>query len=166
MTVENIKSTIVTNLEASPSVVVEGKEYGAVLRTWEDTITTTGTTTTNGSTYDLMPLPSNTRLRKLDVLGVGSVDLPNVDVGLRHATDSSIYDDDCITTALDIDDTGSHLAIDPAVSTSDPGKMLWEYVSGLTADPGGLFYISLSLDADAVVAGTVKVRAEGSNGYN
>jgi|GEM_PF-2783793 len=161
MTVENIKSTKVMNLEAAPSVVSDIAEYGNVLRSWEDTITTTGTTSTNGSTYDLMPLPSTARLRLLDILGVGSVDLPNMDVGLRHESGTP-YDDDCIATALDIDDTGSHLAISPAISTSDPTKMLWEYMDGVTSDPGGLIYISLSLDADAVAAGVVKVRAEGS----
>lgn len=161
MTVENIKSDIVTNLEAAPSVV-QGDEYGGVLRFWEDTDTTTGTTTTSGSTYKLMPLPSTARLRSLSVLGDGTIDLPDVDVGLYHESGDSTYvDDDCIATGLDIDDTGDHYAIDPTLYTSDPGKMLWEYVSGLTEDPGGLFYIMLSLDADAVVAGSFKVRAEG-----
>jgi hypothetical protein len=161
MATENLSSTLVTNLSSKPSKVPLDADYGGELHYYQDSITTTETTGSNTSTYLMLPIASNARIKSLSLQGVGSVDLPDVDVGLSHESgDTTLIDDDCLATALDIDDTGDHFAINPNTSDGDGTKQVWEYVSGLTKDPGGLFYVMLSLDADAVAAGKVVGRME------
>lgn len=148
------ESTLVATTSRDP---VAAAEVGGSVRYARDTVVLTGTTTTNGSTYLCHRLPSNARLLYGSIEGVGSVDAPNVDVGVRQVNTPNTLVDGALATALDIDDTGAHAFIDfQAPGTQDLQKQMWEW-AGLTSDPGGMFDIHLSLDADIVVAGSVQV---------
>lgn len=125
---------------------VEGK-----LRYAESRTTTTGTTTTSGSTYLAVRLPSDAVLKYGTIQGVGSIDLPDADVGVRQVSNPNTLVDGALATALDIDDTGNHVFVGE-LGSQDTAQKLWEW-AGLSADPGGHFDIHVSLDADAVVAG-------------
>ena len=149
------KSNLITNSVATPKVLNEVSEQGGKLRYAEAIVTFTGTTTTSGSTYLAVRLPSAAVLKWGSIQGQGSVDCPNVDVGVRLVASPNTLDDDAIATALDIDDTGDHVFIG-ADGDQDTTKKLWEWL-GLTADPGGEIDIHLSTDSDTVVAGTCKV---------
>ena len=154
------KSDVITDATANP-VVKSLPENNGKLRRAEAIVTTTGTTTTNGSTYLAVRLPANAVLKWGSIQGQGSIDLPNVDVGVRQVDSPNTLDDDALATALDIDDTGDHVFIG-ANGDQDTTKQLWEWADAAgTAfngvNPGGLFDIHLSLDADAVAAGTCKV---------
>lgn len=161
MAVENIKSTPITNLEAKPPSYASAGDAGggSSLRRMRDYVTTTGTTTTNTSTYKCCPIPSNAIIEAINVRGDGTIDCPNVDVGMAHPASDSYLDDDSIATALDIDDTGDHYAIGNVYRAAAAFKAAWEYLdsTAVTKDPGGMCYIHLSLDADAVVAGTMEI---------
>lgn len=148
------KSDVITNATATPRVFSDPANNGK-LRRAEALVTTTGTTTTNTSTYLAVRLSSNAVLKWGSIQGQTGIDLPNVDVGVRQVATPNTLDDDCFATALDIDDTGDHVFIG-ANGDQDTTKRLWEW-AGLSADPGGEFDIHLSLDADAVAAGTCKV---------
>lgn len=126
-------------------------ELAGRMRYAESRTTTTGTTTTSGSTYLAVRLPSNAVLKYGTIQGVGSIDLPDVDVGVRQVASPNNLDDDALATALDIDDTGDHVFIGQ-LGSQDTRKQMWEW-AGMSADPGGEFDIHVSLDADAVAAG-------------
>lgn len=154
--VETVKSTLVTNFEARPNTMASLRQLGGVLKRATDTVTVGEVTGSNTSTYKCLPLPSHAVIVYGTVVGIGSVDAPNVDVGVIHS-DGRFLDDDGIVAALDIDDTGAHDF--GALGVFDDTKRLWEY-SSATSDPGGIMYLHLSLDADAVVAGNIKVIVE------
>ena len=162
MTVENIYSEKATNFRASPQVMLDARGYGGRIRRAVDYVATTGTTTTSGSTYKCLPLPSNAIIRSLSVISDGVVDLPNLDFGA--VTEGDLYlDDDSIATAKDTTTSGKVYAIDPTVFVSEANhtKRLWQFLdSAVTEDPGGIIFIHLSLDADAVAAGTLMIEAE------
>lgn len=161
MTIELLtKSDVITNATATPKVN-SGPENNGKLRHAEAIVTTTGTTTTSGSTYLAVRLPSRAVLKYGNIQGIGTTDLPNVDVGVRQVAAPNTLDDDAFAAALDIDDDGDHVFFG-ALGGQDTTKQLWEWADPAgTAfdgtDPGGEFDIHLSLDADAVVAGSVKV---------
>ena len=152
MTVELLtKSDLVSNATSSPVVKADPFAYGGRLRYAESRTTTTGTTTTSGSTYLVLRLPSNAVLKWGSIQGVGSIDLSDVDVGVRQVASPNTLDDDALATALDIDDTGDHVFVG-ALGSQDTNQQMWEW-AGLSADPGGQFDIHVSLDADATAAG-------------
>lgn len=159
MPVENIKSTLVTNLEAVPSVVTEHSN-GASLRNKQDSFDVGVTTGSNGSTYMLLPTPSNTHVQDLAFISDGTVDLPNANIGLYHESGKAdLIDADCFVSALDIDPAGAPAkAVDVDAYATDTTKRLWEYVDGLTEDCGGLFYVLVTLGANAAAVGNVKGR--------
>ena len=145
------KSDTVTNITAKPPVYLEPSEHSGRMRYAESRTTTTGTTTTSTSTYLVMRLPSNAVLKYGSIQGVGSVDLPDLDMGVRQLASPNTLVDGAFATALDIDDTGDHVFIGQ-LGSQDTNQKLWEW-AGLTSDPGGEFDLHASLDADAVAAG-------------
>lgn len=148
-----VKSDVLAQAASQISAGTPAKlaELEGKLRYAESRTTTTGTTTTSGSTYLALRLPSAAVLKYGTIQGVGSVDLPDVDVGVRQVSTPNTLVDDAFATALDIDDTGDHVFIGQ-LGSQDTAKAMWEW-AGLTEDPGGMFDIHVSLDADAVVAG-------------
>lgn len=155
MAVENIKSTKITNLEASPVVKPDFSNYGAALRVFVDTFDISETTTSNTSTYRAVRLPSSAKLIWGTIRGDGTVDAPDMDVGVISVADETVLDDDSLITALDVDDTGDHLFAGDSY-THDESKEMWQYTNA-TEDPGGEMDLLFSLDANAVAAGTCKV---------
>lgn len=147
-------SDVITNKTATPAVFSKPENNGK-LRRAEAVVTTTGTTTTATSTYLAARLPSRAVLKWGSIQGQGSVDLPDVDVGVRQVASPNQLDDDALAAGLDIDDTGDHVFIG-ADGDQDTTTQMWEW-AGNTSDPGGEYDIHLSLDADAVAAGTCKV---------
>lgn len=165
MTVENIKSVKATNAAASPPVNSAASTTGGKLRVYYDTVTTTGTATTSGSTYMFGPFASNIVPLFGALAGDGTTDLPDVDVGLSYAlSDQTIADEDgSFATALDVDGTAfaDHVFVNVKNAyAADGAKALWDYHTSLTADPNGQFYIKVSLDADAVAAGALVMYLE------
>ena len=108
MVVENLKSAVVTAKETYNESQPALRDYGGNVRQFNDSfVVSTGAL--NTSTYRAIRLPSNARIVYGTIRGVGSLDLPDVDVGAIHATNSAILDDDSFATALDVDDTGKHV---------------------------------------------------------
>jgi len=151
----NIKSDAIQAMEADPGNRLAVTRRGGRVRYAEGIVTTTGTTTTSGSTYRAVRLPSNARVVQGSVQGIGGIDLPNVSAGAAHATDSGISDGDAFATLLDIDDTGDHFFAGHVSESGD--RRLWQ-VAGASANPGGEIDVLLTLAADAVAAGQFMVR--------
>jgi len=156
------KSNRITNSIATPVVKAEVGEQGGVLRHAEANVTLTGTTTTSGSTYLAIRLPSNAVLKWGSVQQQdGTLDITDLDVGVRQVASPNTLDDDAFATGLDIDDAGNHVFIGEN-GAKDTTKKLWEWADPAGTvfngvDPGGEFDIHLSTDADTTAAGVCKV---------
>ena len=157
MAVVNEKSSFITNLDAEPRVLAAPGEYGGIVRyTRILHEITAGDSAT--STYQLIRLPSNTRILGQSTLywdDLASTGSPTGDLGVSNATGLSAItnDPDALNDglALSTASTGS-----PLIKTIDNyGKRLWEFVNGQTVDPKGDLEIYLSIvDADVNTGGT------------
>lgn len=178
MTASTVKSENVTNIEASPITVLDRKKGRLKTIIDQDAIATTSIDEAN----DLMlfaPIPSNAVI--LDVLLLND-DLDGhacptlaANVGLYYSgiggtqkkngkTSGTVIDADCFASAVatlqaaKVDWTSVRFEADDIV---DVKKEAWE-VAGLTADPGGLFYVGIAVTTAAATAaaGDVVVRVD------
>jgi len=165
MPVENLKSTKVTNFETG--TVDNGLVYG-LGGFYRDTVTIVNTTTSVGSTYKVMPLPSSLVPNYITIRSGASplTDAPNVSAGLFHYQTGTTAAT-AFATLLDIDDTGDHFAYNIGLGgitqTTEP-RALWE-IAGFTADPGGNFYILLTAAANNVLAGSIEIVLQANDEY-
>ena len=171
-----IKSENVTDLEASPIAVLDRRRGRIKTMIDQDAIATTNIYNAD----DLMlfgPIPSNAVI--LDVLILND-DLDSgsslaVDVGLAYSgiggtqtkdgnTSGTVIDVDVFATAVTtlqaavVTWTSLRFEADNIV---DVKKEAWD-VGGLSADPGGLFYIIVDLTtaANTAVAGDIVIRVD------
>lgn len=152
MAIENLNMTV-RGPDAVPGPGPAQKLH-IVQRTVEMTAAATDT-----STYSFGQVPSNAQLvgylSKAQWDDLDSAGAPTIDIGL-FAVDSNITsDDNALQDGLDVTSAGT--AILPAAFAED-GKEMWQYVSGQSTDPGGLFEVKATLqDADADAGGTINL---------
>jgi len=100
-----------------------------------------------GSTYTFARVPSNARfcdLSRFFSFGSSSGSL-SYKCGI-FGVDGNITDDDDAIIASIAANVASPLAIiRTANATADRGKPFWEFVNGVTKDPGGFFDIKITL---------------------
>lgn len=118
------------------------------------------TARTAGHTMKMIRLPSNARISGLsqvywdDLANTGS---PTLDIGVAPVEDAAnavTADPDALNDGLDIAAAAGSARI--VKDHANYGKKLWEYVSGLTADPNMLMDIYVSfVDANTNVTGDV-----------
>lgn len=78
---------------------------------------------------------------------------PTLDIGFGSVDSNITSDPDALNDGLDISAAGSSRVVK---DLTDVGKEAWEFVNGLTEDPGGMLDIYASVaDAATNVAGTV-----------
>lgn len=178
MVATTIKSENVTNIEASPITALDQRQ--GVIRTIFDIDAIP--TTSIDEAADIMlfgPIPSNAKI--LDVLilcdDLDSNGTPTlaVDCGLYYSAiggtqkadgrvSGDAIDVDCFATAVTtlqaavVTWTSLRFEVDDII---DVNKEAWE-VGGLTADPGGLFYVGLKVTTAAATAaaGDIVLRIE------
>lgn len=169
MTTEALKSTSITNLDATPSVAnTAGEGAPGMVRSVSDTVTVS-TTMAALSTYQLVRLPSNAKVKSLifesQAQGAGKFQL-----GLYYST--STIDGTAAANqgaAIDVkffsDDIDCASAVLPSErvfftgGTNTPDKRnqpLWQ-AAGLSSDPGGKFDIVATVHTTAVTTGTGKI---------
>ena len=160
MAAENLKSTPVTNADASPIVfnnalVEKGRVYSSVA-----TIEAAGGDA--GSTYRMIRLPSSARVTRLefasDDLGTGLT----VNIGLYDVAADAVEDADFFASAVDVA-TAAVARTDVTyesgvVAIENAGKALWEQL-GLSADPYTDFDIYVT-SVSAAATGTMTIWAE------
>lgn len=156
-------SRIVTGLVATPAVLADPGEGGGKVRKWVDTVET-GAADSATSTYLLARLPSNARLfgsSKIshDALGATTAALG---VGLyKTVTAQGFTDDaDALNTGIVASTAGTK---DLISDRSLWGKRLWEYINGVTADPGGLIDVKVVIEGAVHLssgAGTITVELD------
>jgi hypothetical protein len=166
MAVDHVKSSFITNLDASPAVPNTAGEGGpAPMKTIEGSAVAVASSSVD-STYQLVRIPSNAKIKALHfesaAQGAGSFD-----IGLYYATDGVVGKTTSLLAAAAIDQDLFATAIDctSAVGVTDitnesgtytidkRTQPIWQ-AAGLTADPGGNFDICATVKTTAVTTGT------------
>lgn len=164
----------ISNVEATPQVMLNRHEAGQGLKVAARTVEVAALELSEADDRTmLIPVPSGGRFIDLiiyndDLDSNGSPTL-TMDVGLFYGPDNKdndpgvAIDDDCFATAVTTfqaaNTAGVHLGFE-ALDINKIGKPFWE-IAGLTANPGGMLYIGLSVAAGAgtAAAGTVTAYA-------
>lgn len=168
MTASTVKSEAVTNIEANPITVLDRK--AGVLKTIvdQDAILTTSLDEV-GDKMLFCPIPSNAVIKDVlflcDDLDSGGSPALAVDIGLYYSgiggnqllegkTSGIVVDADCFASAVATFQaavtTWTSLRFEAAnITTAD--QEAWE-IGGLSADPGGLFYIGVTVTTQAATA--------------
>jgi len=166
MAVDHVKSSFITNADASPAVANTAGEGGpGVLKSVEGSAVAIASSSAD-ATYQLVRIPSNCKVKSLlfesAAQGAGKFDL-----GLYYATDGEGGKPTALLAAAAIDqdffaaviDCASAVAITEAVNQSgsytidERTQPIWQAV-GLTSDPGGYFDIVATVKTTAVTTGT------------
>jgi hypothetical protein len=168
MAVDHVKSTFITNLDASPAVINTAGEGGPAPLKSIDGYSTAVASSSVGATYQLVRIPSNAKVKNItfesEAQGAGKFDL-----GLFYATDGVIGKTTSLLVAAAIDADFFATAVDTATAvtptdvTNESGtytldkraQPIWQAV-GLSSDPGGNFDIVASVITTAVTTGTGK----------
>ena len=150
MTTRN--TTIVANPLASPQVFNDAAELHGVLRTACGTAELLAGDSTDNDVVLLAPISSKATIHSLkigsDTLG-GSC---TFNVGV-HNYDGTVADEDCFATA--VADAAAMTDVRYEVATiNTTGQKLWE-IAGLSSDPGGMLYVSITFNATGGTIGTL-----------
>lgn len=162
MAVVNVKSQIVTDLDATPIVKTNPLEIGGVVRSAYGIASFAASDAT--SVARLVRVPVGARVTRLeyasDKLGVGGT----IDIGLHQPSDGAVLAVSHFASALNTD-TAAVARTDVTyesgagvVSQANQGKTLWEQ-AGVAANPGGFYDITATRNT-AAATGAVQVWVE------
>lgn len=170
MAVDHVKSTQITNYDATPRLVPTAGRQGPSPIFYSDGYATAVASSSADATYQLVRLPSTAIVKEVffesEAQGAGAFD-----VGLYYATDGSsplavssllaaaAIDQDFFATVIDCASAvkKTNITDESAVYTLNERSMpLWQ-AAGLTADPGGNFDIVATVKTTAVTTGTGKL---------
>jgi hypothetical protein len=162
MSVEHIKSTPVTNLDATPVVPnTEGEGAQGYLREVTGSLVAPASASAD-STFRFVRVPSNCKVKRVRITSQAQA-AGKVDVGVYYP--ASTAHPDLAANAIDQDffatDVDLASAVQPTDITNESGtytadkwnQPLWQAV-GLTSDPGGFFDIVGTVHTTAVTTGT------------
>ena len=147
-----LNTALVANSLASPQVLNDAAELHGVLRVAAGTAELAAGDSTDNDVVLLAPIPSKASISQLfvgsDTFG-GSC---TFNVGV-HNYDGTVADEDCFATA--VADAGAMTDVrNEAATINTVGQKLWE-IAGLSSDPGGLLYVSITFAATGGTAGTL-----------
>ena len=159
MAVVNVKSTLITNADATPVVLNSPRVDGAFERVKVSTVAITSGDTT-ASTYRMFRVPSNAVVTDLKIYSPDIGTTTVADIGLYAADGGAVVDADFFASALSRKDgalNGTDVLHESAVfSIANSGKELWDAL-GLTSDPSVFYDVALTLTGAADATGTVKL---------
>ena len=159
MAVVEVKSTLITNADATPVVLNSPRVDGA----FEHVKVATAAITSGdsiASTYRMFRVPSNAVITDLRIYSPDIGTTTVADIGLYAADGGAVADADFFASALSLKDgalNGTDVLHESAVfSIANSGKELWDAL-GLTSDPSVSYDVTLTLTAAADATGTVKL---------
>lgn len=159
MAVVEVKSTLITNADATPVVLNSPRVDGA----FEHVKVATAAITSGdsiASVYRMFRVPSNAVVTDLRIYSpdIGTTTIS--DIGLYAADGGAVVDADFFASALSLKDgalNGVDVLHESAVfSIANSGKELWDAL-GLTSDPSVFYDVAFTLTAAADATGTVKL---------
>jgi translation initiation factor IF-1 len=160
MAVVNVKSQIITDLDATPVVKTNPIEIGGRVRAAFGVAAFAASDAT--SVARISRIPSRARVTRVEVqtddLGTGGT----IDVGLNDINGGAVVDADFFASALDTD-TAAVARTDRTyesgvVTIANTGKRVWEQL-GLTADPAKEYDVTV-LRNTATATGNVAIWLE------
>ena len=150
MTTRN--TDLVANTLASPQVLNDAAELHGVLRVAAGTAELLAGDSTDNDIVLLAPISSKASISTLlvgsDTLG-GSC---TFNVGV-HNYDGTVADEDCFATLV-ADDAAMADVRHEVATINTVGQKLWE-IAGLSSDPGGNLYVSITFAATGGTIGTL-----------
>ena len=159
MAVVAVKSTLITNADATPVVLNSPRVDGGSERVAVATAAITDTDSI-ASTYRMFRVPSNAVMTDLRIYSPDIGTTTITDIGLYAADGGAVADADFFASALSLKDgalNGVDVLHESAVfSIANSGKELWDAL-GLTADPSVSYDVALTLTGAADADGTVKL---------
>lgn len=162
MAVVNLKSQVVTDLDASPVVKANPLEVGGTIREAIGVVQTNADDS-SGSTYRMLRLPSRARVTEVLLSSDDSGTTGLTDIGLYLSDEGAVEDADFFASAVDIKAAAlsqSDVTYESGViAPQNQSKRLWEQL-GKTTDPDVEYDVALTL-TEAVTAATdiaLKVR--------
>lgn len=115
-----------------------------------------GSTNSATSTYSYGKIPTKARIlgvSRLSYDDLASTGSPTLDIGLFAVNSNVTDDDDALNDGIDAGASGG-ASVAVIKDLANYGKMAWEFVSGVTSDPGGELEVKVTLkDADVNVGG-------------
>lgn len=153
----DIAYTLKATVRRAAADAVPGKGDGPNLKVVTATKSATGRTAND--TLFFMRLPSNARIHGLSHVAwddIASSGAPTLDLGFAPVGSNFTADPDALNDGLDV--AGGAGTAKLVKDHANYGKMAWEFISGLTADPGGQVDLYGSfVDANTNVTGDVTV---------
>ena len=159
MAVVAVKSTLITNADATPVVFNSPRVDGGPERV---AVATAAITSGDdiASTYRMFRVPSNAVMTDLKIYSPDIGTTTIADIGLYAADGGAVVDADFFASAVSLKDgalNGTDVLHEAAVFTiANSGKELWSALA-LTSDPGVFYDVTLTLTAAADATGTVKL---------
>lgn len=140
--------------------VSSGHGLAASLKIVEGTVEV-GSSDSANSTYTFFRIPTKARISMLSTIrwdDLASTGSPTLDIGLAAVNSNVTSDPDALNDGLDAAASGTPNAGYVIKDIANAGKKAWEFVNGVTSDPGGDLdvYVSL-LDAAVNVGGTISL---------
>jgi len=163
MATEDLKSTAVTNADATPIVKSSQLELGGSVRAAFATLETAGGDL--GSTYRFIRVPARARVTRVEYACDDQGTAVTFNVGLYDVEDSAVEDADFFASALDVATAAvarTDITYESGVVTAEnAGKALWEQL-GLanTVDNKSKEFDIYVTSASAASTGTVSLWVE------
>ena len=161
MAVVNVKSTAITNRDATPAVPNNAHIQHGVLK---ECVATYEVATGDSSTskYRMMQVPSNARISQLLLVSDDMGTATAADFGIYDTTENggSVVDADFFSAAVSLNGgalSDSDITHGNAFGKEDAEKPLWEAL-GLTSDPKKYYDVVATLTADADAGGTLTLK--------
>lgn len=161
MGTSTLKSTAITNRDATPKVPTNAKLYGAPVQNGFGYCTAAASDDTS-STYRCVAVPSNAVIRSIMLSSVAQGGSAAVDVGVYRATvdGGAVVDQDFFGSAVSVVSAVQRSDVTNESTTNTLAKQeqpLWQAV-GLSSDPGG--------ELDIVATPTATMTNGGAIGLN
>jgi len=161
MAVVAVKSTLITNADATPVVLNNPRVDGGFERV---SVATAAITSGDSiaSTYRMFRVPSNAVMTDLRIYSpdIGTTTISDIGLYDTAAAGGAVVDADFFASALSLKDgalNGEDVLHEAAVFTiANSGKELWDAL-GLTSDPHKFYDVALTLTGAADATATVKL---------
>jgi hypothetical protein len=162
MAVANTKSTLIGNMDATPSVISNPYVGGGLLREASGTVETLAADDA-ASVYRLCRVPSNARITSILLASDAITTASTSDVGIYQiaANGGAVLDADFFATDYDISSATAFTEVMYEATATDISKCempLWQ-AYGLTSDPAVLYDICVTVN-DVTAAGTISMKVK------
>lgn len=159
MAVENKKSTLVTNADATPKAATTSYINDGQLKEQIGTLEVDAAND-DGSVFRMCRIPSNARISELALKNDAIVGGTDYDIGVYDIADvnsGAVVDADILAATLDLSAANDQFAEVETVAEEDVEQRLWELL-GLSEDPAKVYDIALTGNTVGTAAGTLALR--------